>query len=189
MLRWEADLNCTISVESWSNMIDNLRKSTCAAAYRESPLKLLTRWYMTPSKIHSFYPTSPSGCFRGCPEEGDFLHIFWSCKHLDQVWSPMVTRLESVLKKRITLSPQICLLFDTVPDIPLPCNGLIHSLISSIHWMIAFNWRSQNLPWSQVESRMEMIRLSERIHYTLFDRMQKFNEKWSYWSTPSIHPR
>lgn len=187
MIRWEAEIGSSFPMDSWTKMIKNLRKSNCAAAFRESPIKLHIRWYMTPSRIHSFYPSTSPNCFRGCLLEGSYIHIFWGCKFLEPIWDKLINKLENPLKKKISLSPQICLLYATVPDVPSPCNRLIHSLISSIHWMIAFNWKTQNLPWPQVESRMESLRLSERIHHTLSDTMHIYNEKWKFWSLSDLH--
>lgn len=183
MIHWEAELNCFTTVV-WNVMIDHLRKSNRAVSFRESPTKLLSRWYMTPSKIHSFYPETSPNCFRWCSELGSFLHIFWSCEHLKPIWRAAITRIEESSKQKIPLSPQACLLYATVPNIPTPCNRLLHSLTSSIQWMIAFNWRTHNLSWSQVLSRMEMLRLSEMIHHTLYDSMHIFNNKWNYWILP-----
>lgn len=59
MIPWEAELDCSFTTEVWNVMIDNLRKSNRAVSFRESPTKLFSRWYMTPSKIHSYPETSP----------------------------------------------------------------------------------------------------------------------------------
>lgn len=112
MIQWETEIGCSFPMDSWSK-IENLRKSNCAAAFRESPLKLHIRWYLTPAKIHSFYPMASPDCFRGCPEEGSYVHIFWSCKHLEPIWNAVINRLENPLKKEnlsiATNMPPICL--------------------------------------------------------------------------------
>lgn len=146
--------------------------------------KLLTRWYLTPQKIHNFYPTVSPNCFRGCSEQGTLVHIFWSCKFLKPIWQAANNRIKEASGQTIELTPKICLLFASIPNIPIPCNRLIYSLFSAIQWMIAYNWRSTNLIWSQVLSRMELMKLTERIHHTLYDNMHIFNKKWSYWDPP-----
>lgn len=182
MLQWESELGCTFPIDNRNKMIDNCRKCNLAVSFRETPTKLLSRLYLTPSIIHSFYPSAPPGCFRGCSESGTYLHIFWSCKHLDHIWNAASLKINSITKKEISLTPQICILYANIPDIPSPCIRLIHSLFSSIQWMIALNWKSSNLPWSQVLNRMELLKLSEKIHHTLHDSMHIFNAKWLYWS-------
>lgn len=75
----------------------------------------------------------------------------------------------------------MCPLFTSIPDVPIHSTRLIHTLFSSIHWTIAFNWHSTSIPWPQVLNRMEQIKLSERIHHTLFDTMHIFKKKWTLW--------
>ena len=162
-------------------MTENLRKSNRAVSFRETPTKLFTRWYLTPSKIHTFYPSVSPDCFRGCQTEGTLLHIFWSCPCLAQVWTEVTHRIEKSSRHKISLTPQICLLYGNVPDIPLPCSRLLHSLCSSVQCIIALNWRSEEIIWSQVLDRMALLKLSERVYHTVNDSHQVFEAKWSYW--------
>lgn len=76
MLHWEAELDSPIPLETWNTMTDNLRKCNMAASFRELPMKLFSRLYPTPLKIHSFYPAASPYCFRGCNEPGTYLHTF-----------------------------------------------------------------------------------------------------------------
>lgn len=101
MLQWETELDCTLSVETWHSMVDNLRKSNRAISFKETPVKLFSRWYFTPSRIYAFYPSTSPNCFRGCPEQGTFLHTFWSCKLLDKIWRAAVDRFEESSKLKI----------------------------------------------------------------------------------------
>lgn len=75
MLHWEADVDSPIPIETWNTMIDNLRKCNLAASFRESPMTLFSRLYLTPLKIHSFYPAASPCCFRGCAEPGTYLYL------------------------------------------------------------------------------------------------------------------
>ena len=182
MLQWEAELNDTFPLDTWLTMSENLRKSNKAISFRETPMKLFARWYLTPSKIHTFYPSLSPNCFRGCQSEGTLLHLFWSCPRLSQLWIEAASRFEKSSKHRFPLTPQICVLYGNIPDVPLPCSRLFHSLCSSIQWMIALNWRSDVILWSQVLDRMDLLMLSERIHHTLNDSRHIFEAKWAYWS-------
>lgn len=164
-------------------MSTNLRKSNKAISFREAPIKVFSRWYLTPEKLHSYYPLVSPNCFRGCSVPGTFIHIFWSCTYLDLIWCKAFEIIESSSKQKITPTPQICLLFANIPNVPLPCTRLIHSLCSSILWMIAYNWKSNNLPWQQVVSRMESIKLAEWIYHTLNDTTHIHKNKWSFWIT------
>lgn len=145
-------------------MLANLWKSNHAISFRETPIKLLTRWYLTPTKIHNLYPTDSPNCFRGCSEQGTFIHIFWSCKFLKPIWHAAASRIKDAAVKTIELTRRICLLYASIPNIPTSCNRLTHSLFSSIQWMIAYNWRPNRLLWLQVLSRMEIMKLTNSLH-------------------------
>ena len=184
MLRWEKDLDCSFSADSWYSMSENLQKCNKAISFRDTPVKLFSRWYLTPSKLHSFYPLISPNCFRGCSEQGTLLHTFWSCPFLDQIWRAATSRFESSYGHKISLTPQICLLYATIPDIPTSHMRLFHSLCSSIQWMIALNWKSNTILWSQVLERMEVYKISEKIYHTLNDNLHIYNSKWSNWNVP-----
>lgn len=164
MLRWETNLDCSLSIEKWGAKIDNLRQCTCSTSIRKTPIKLHTRLHMTPSKIHCFYPLASPCYFRGFPDQGTFMHIFGSCKFLQPLWQQTATKVLQLAGKQSpypTSMPLIC--FHTQYTHPL-CVRLLHTLFSSIQWMIAYNWCSPSLPWPQVLARMKMIKLSERIY-------------------------
>lgn len=86
MIKWESDLGITFSMDDWMSMSINLRKSNKAISFRETPTKVFSRWYLTPVKLHSYYPSVSPNCFRGCSVPGTFIHIFWSCPYLDLIW-------------------------------------------------------------------------------------------------------
>lgn len=182
MLKWESDLGVSFSVDEWTSMSDNLRKSNKAISFRETPIKIFSRWYLTPSKLHTYYPSISPNCFRGCAEPGTLMHTFWNCIHLNQIWHKATDIIENSSKQKIIPTPQICLLFANIPNIPSPCMRLFHSLCSSSHWMIAYNWKSNNLPWQQVVTRMESLKLSKWIYHTLNDSTHIHKRKWSYWN-------
>lgn len=82
MLQWETYLDISFTSEEQNTMIVNLHKCNYSIAIRETAMKLHTRWYMTPLKLNSFYPSLSPCCYRGCSDQGSFLHIFWNCKFL-----------------------------------------------------------------------------------------------------------
>lgn len=62
MLGWEAETGHQHPVEDWLNM----HKCTRSVAIKETVVKLYTRWYYTPVKIHRMCPSIPDIYFRGC---------------------------------------------------------------------------------------------------------------------------
>lgn len=136
------------SPPEWEEMLENMYKNTKSLSIHETAIKLHTRWYLTPAKPHTIYPAvSPH-----CPETGFLLHIFWSCKYLQPVWQQAATRASTIAGHLLTLTLQMCIFFTSIPDIPVPCQKLIHTLFMVIHWAIhwvtGLIWCSYSVSWS-----------------------------------------
>lgn len=56
MSKWEADCGTSFSPDDWKDCLTNLQKSTQCLTVRETAMKLFTRWYLTPVKLHTFTP-------------------------------------------------------------------------------------------------------------------------------------
>ncbi|CAI9621365.1 unnamed protein product [Staurois parvus] len=67
-------------------MVDNTCKSSRSLSVRETALKVLTRWYYTPSRLHRLFPQTSPLCFRGCGLTGTLVHIFWDCPSISLIW-------------------------------------------------------------------------------------------------------
>lgn len=59
MLKWEQECDILLSPEKWADCTNNLLKCTRSITIRETAIKVLTRWYYTPKKLHSIFPTVP----------------------------------------------------------------------------------------------------------------------------------
>lgn len=182
MVAWEVEMAQEVPDGDWQDMINNMHKCTRSVSIKETVLKLHTRWYYTPERLHRIYPLVSGTCFRGCQDRGTLLHTFWSCKALDTVWNKTTSLIRLLSGISLTLTCQMCLLFAALPGVPLPLQKLIHTLFSAVQWAIALNWKRPRVTWSQVISRMESIRSMERIHHTLMDSIHIFDQKWSIWT-------
>lgn len=89
MIKWEQELDIKLSTENWSNCISILLKCTRSITIRETEVKLFTRWYYTPAKLHTIFPTIHHTCFKGCITTGSFTHIFWDCEKVSQIWKQL----------------------------------------------------------------------------------------------------
>lgn len=152
---------------------------------KETVVKIHMRWYLTPDKMHRFYPNVSETCFRGCPatSTGTSFHTFWSWPSLKPIWIQAATKVAQMTGSLITLTLPMCLLFAPLPDVPAPTQKIAHTLFCATLWGIALNWHSSLVPRSQVLQRMEAITRMERIHHTIFDTMHIYDCKWAYWSS------
>lgn len=167
-------------MEEWSDRISNMHKCTKSVAMKETVVKLHTRWYYTPSKLLKFFPTVSKNCFRGCPEKGIHLHIFWSCITLGDLWQKVASKVTGVLTN---LTHQMCLFFAEIHGASPPEQKLDHTLFSAVHWTISLFWRTPGVPWDQVLKRTAAIQLMEKVFHAIMDTMHIYELKWKAWAS------
>lgn len=168
MLHWEAETGQEYSADDWQDMLSNMHRGTKWIVVKETVVKLHIRLHYTPVRLHTMYPLVPDTCFRGCTDRGTHLHIFWSCKTIKPLWQQASIVVSLITGSIITLTFPICLFFADLPEIPPFDQRLVHILFSHIHWSIALTWRSPSVPWFKVMQRMELARMMESIHHTVY---------------------
>lgn len=114
MLGWKAETDQELSAEDFLNLVSDMHKCTCSIAIEETVVKLHTRWYYTPDKLHRMYPLVPNTCFRGCCDKGTLLITFWSV----ELYSPYGNRPLQRCFKSIALTYQMCIVYAELPDVP-----------------------------------------------------------------------
>lgn len=85
--KWERDLNIILSEEQRGYILYFAHYSSTASKYQELCYKIFTRWYRVPSLLHKIYPERMNTCWRCGEAQGNMLHIFWSCRKLEDLWS------------------------------------------------------------------------------------------------------
>lgn len=87
MLTWERDLDCAEDLESWCPRLQVSYKGILNISLIEASLKVLTRWYIVPTRLTRMYNTDTTECFRGCNLRGSMLHIWWECPKIRTLWN------------------------------------------------------------------------------------------------------
>lgn len=181
MHKWEKECNLHLTSDEWQDCILNLRKCTRSITIRETPYKLITRWYFTPSRLHAIFPSSSPNCYRGCDAPGSFTHIFWECNKISFIWQQLDSFASKISNRQINLTLPNCLLFTTIPGLSVPQMRLIHTICVAIHWMIAVNWKSSSFPPSQLKARLSSINLMEKIFHVIYNSTKFYDNKWKPW--------
>lgn len=76
IMKWETDLQRTFTTVQKQNMISFSLKSSICTKVQETNYKILTRWYLTPSRLHIIFPDTSKYCWRCHQEERTLLHVF-----------------------------------------------------------------------------------------------------------------
>lgn len=124
---------------------------------------------MKPTKLYSICPSVFPSCFCGCPVV--HLFIFFGAKTHS---TSMATRCYEIYPSHrysYYSNNANVYFFTPIPNIPTPCEKNLHTLFVVIYWVKAFYWRSSSASWLHVLTIMEMIKLSEHIHHTLYDNV------------------
>ncbi|KAM9294360.1 tyrosinase-like [Gastrophryne carolinensis] len=69
---WEKDLERVFTKEEWEKMFLLSHKSSLSAQVQETNYKYLSRWYYTPKRFATIFPSSTPMCWRCEIEEGSF---------------------------------------------------------------------------------------------------------------------
>lgn len=116
--------------------------------------KLLTRWNLTPIQLAKFFTSNSPLCWRDCRQVGNFVHIFWTCKHLTSFWRSKFRLLSSITGILIQPKPALVILNLQIEDIPAPFHSIAIHIFIAVRTII-FRHGKEN----QAPNNSEMIAL------------------------------
>uniref|UniRef100_A0A803J749 Reverse transcriptase domain-containing protein n=1 Tax=Xenopus tropicalis TaxID=8364 RepID=A0A803J749_XENTR len=184
MTKWEEDLGTTISEQTWSHIWTAAKKTSICATSSERAYKIIYRWYYTPTRI-SKLSNNPelASCFRGCGEQGSFMHTWWKCKIAQVFWHRVTTLLSEVLHTTVEPNPQLFLLGikprNTQPK--QTCKLTTH-ILTAARSLLAANWKQPNIPDTPtLITKINWIKAMESIKDKLQDRSYEGELEWYPW--------
>lgn len=77
--RWSRELGSSLTDKQWQKACIFANKCSLSTRTQETAYKLLTHWYATPMKLHSWFPQTPDTCWHCLNDKGSLLHIWWHC--------------------------------------------------------------------------------------------------------------
>lgn len=107
IVMWENALQTSLSQSQWQMGCKNIHKGWLSVKLQKAKYKLLSRWYLTPSRLHKMYlPTSPL-CWWCQEQTGPLLHIWWECKKIQKYWMEVIDILPKINRAWDTTRPLI----------------------------------------------------------------------------------
>uniref|UniRef100_A0A803K0Y7 Reverse transcriptase domain-containing protein n=1 Tax=Xenopus tropicalis TaxID=8364 RepID=A0A803K0Y7_XENTR len=185
MTKWEKDLKTTIPEETWSQIWTTASKTLICATSSERAYKIIFRWYYTPSRISKFTNNPELAlCFRGCGEQGSFIHTWWACKIAQEFWKQVATPLSEVLHTTIEPTPQFFLLgLQTRTTQPKQTRKLTAHMLTAARSLLAANWKQPNIPGTPtLITKINWIRAMESIRNRLLDKSYGGELEWYPWA-------
>uniref|UniRef100_A0A8C5PTT4 Reverse transcriptase zinc-binding domain-containing protein n=1 Tax=Leptobrachium leishanense TaxID=445787 RepID=A0A8C5PTT4_9ANUR len=181
--KWSAELSQPLTPEEWSTAFQVTFRSSRALTVQETNYKLISRWYLTPARLHAIYPAVSPDCWRCQRHRGTFLHIWWECSIIQSFWEVVWTYIKEITSLDLPFHPKVALLH----VIPLSINNYVKSvtvhLLNAARALIPKFWKQQSPPaifdWID---RVEYVRELEELHYTLEQDFDTYFRTWYWWT-------
>uniref|UniRef100_A0A803SS40 Reverse transcriptase zinc-binding domain-containing protein n=1 Tax=Anolis carolinensis TaxID=28377 RepID=A0A803SS40_ANOCA len=74
---------------------------------KENYYKVVWRWYLTPIRLNQIDKKYSKQCWRGCQENGTYIHMWWSCKYVQKFWENVFKEIKGITKIEIIGTPEI----------------------------------------------------------------------------------
>lgn len=115
MEAWESDLQVTWDLEDWHQAISRAFKGKTNVSLVEANLKVITRWYLVPTRLAILFPSASPLCFSECPTLGYMIHVWWECPKITGFWSIMFSLIRKVSGHSVPKFAQEALLNFPIP--------------------------------------------------------------------------
>ena len=190
--KWEAELQCTYDDADWRNILERAQTVLISTKHRQMQFNIFHMTYFTPVRLHKIDGNISAMCQRCKVNEGNLIHMLWSCPHLAVFWKFVITTVSDVVESEIPSYPRIWILGDiSLVNLNFHKKYLISLAGTAGKKIILVNWKADNCP-SQRHWLNELTSYCtpEKILYNVRRRPETFNKIWGSFlnALPSISP-
>lgn len=144
--KWERELDTYLSWEDWEQIFTHIHKGSLNVSTQENGLKIYSRWYRTPDRIHKFHPSIPPLCWRCESAQGILLHIWWGCPRIWPFWKEVHRLISHITTYTPDFTPAQYLLHHTsLLQFAYKWSLTLH-LINTAKLCIPMHWRDSPPP-------------------------------------------
>ena len=141
---------------------------------------MVHRWYLTPSRLSKMYKHLANVCWRCGGNNGDMLHMWWTCGKIKIFWGKIYDELKEMLGITFKKRPEVILLNIFDKDIPMQSREVFLYATAAARILVAKGWKEQEVPriidWQvKVHEYAEMAQLTNSLRGK---SKQQFSEKW-----------
>lgn len=155
---WGKDLMLLISDSAWLKLQKFNLIFSSNVSIMENRFKVMQHWYLTPSHLAKFFSQSGRNCWHCGNVKGDYLHMWWACKKLEQFWKSARAPTEEIIQIKLPLCPRIMLLLDFEYGGIVAGKELLAHMLTVASLLIAKQWKSEVKITDLIE-KLRIIRL------------------------------
>lgn len=182
MLKWESDLDIEWDLDTWNFQVAKVFKGILNVSLVEANLKVVTRWYLVPTRQIKLFPQSSPLCFRGCDLLGSHLHILWQCPKIRSFWNKVFNLIRTVTGAVLSQDPTIALLNKNIPNITKYKQRLIHFMLLGAKITIGHAWKSPSVSFQLAKQKITWIMIQEKTSSIILDKSESFKCIWEPWA-------
>lgn len=108
--KWKRDINLTLASADCAHIWQETKSASPNIVALETNYKVLTRWYLVPTRISKFLLHYSPQCFRGCTAPGTHAHIWWKCPTMQTFWTEVFKILSTLFETSLNPDPAVALL-------------------------------------------------------------------------------
>lgn len=144
-LKWETDTVSAFEVFEWKEICSSSQSFSYNSWHKLLQFNLIHRVYLTPHRLHKISSNYSEYCPR-CTTETGLLHMFWTCRCLEQCWRSILDIVKGIVGVEIPASPWLTLLGDLLVFNMRVNTRFIRLVLIAANKCIAINWKSEDPP-------------------------------------------
>lgn len=183
---WEKDLNLSWEAEEWENIFKNIKLMSRDAKIRLMQFKIMHRFYWTPSRLYRLGLSQTPNCWRCKSEQGDLIHVLWSCDKVQEFWERICENICQVSGTQIPLSPRVFVLGEgsILPGGDKYIKNWVQTSLMIGRQILLRNWKTEGVPpFREWSAEMARVAAFEKMSYKRSGRMSVYAEKWGKYLT------
>lgn len=180
--KWSEDLDIEISDEQWRQACVLAHTCSISSKLQETSYKLLTRWYITPTKLHKWNNQKPDIWWRCQSDRGTLVHIWWHCPQISPFWAEVRSLIKKITETTLNLTAACCLLNVTNISFKKYKRSLSRHMLNAARYLIPLHWNSSRAP-SIAEWLNKVDDIHEMEHLVAQDNgtVESFHKTWQQW--------
>lgn len=183
LTKWETDLGRNFTESQKQNMIRFSFKSSLCTKIQETNFKILTRWYLTPGRLHVIFLYTPDYCWCCQRDKRTILHIFWACPKLTAFWTAVRTISQKFTDYKIPNDPAFFLLHMSTISVRIYKKSILCHLMNTAKSCIPLFWKQQcPLTAATWLRKVEDVNRMEDLIMTAQDRHETYKKTWTLWN-------